>query len=255
MRSPGPGNMKFRNYASYILSFLLLTLAGCSSTQEALGPAKSGSIEYHEITGEIIPDEAMAYFIEPYVAPIRHTMNRVLTVSEGSFTRAQPEGTLGNLAADILRSRAAYEMRTRVDVAIMNNGGLRIPLPEGDITVGQIFELMPFENHITVLKFSGNQILKLAGEIAAMGGEPVSGLRMRIQDGMARDVLVGHQNVNPERFYWVATNNWMADGGGDMPTLWEPIERVDHDLLIRDAFIEYLNHQTVIQPNIDHRLR
>lgn len=249
-----PGNM-CRKSTFYLPVLVVMILVGCSSSREVIREAETTGGEQYEITHEIEPDVELASFIEPYVSPIRDHMNQVLTISEGTFSRDQPEGTLGNLTADILRSRAAYEMRTRVHIAIMNNGGLRIPLPEGEVTVGHIFELMPFDNYITLLKFTGNQILSIADELAAVGGEPVSGMRMRIQDGKARDVLVGARTVEPEMHYWVATNNWMADGGGDMPTLWEPLQRVDHELLIRDAFIYYLGSKEAIQPEMDNRLR
>ncbi|MEX0772440.1 MAG: 5'-nucleotidase C-terminal domain-containing protein [Balneolales bacterium] len=249
--------MNYRLLDCQIISVLLLfSLIGCSSSKEILDlDADSTHAENLEVTDVIKPDEEMANYLEPYAAPVREKMDHVLTVSEGSFTVSQPEGALGNLAADIIRSRATYEMRARVDIAIMNNDRLRTPLLEGEITVGHIFEMMPFANHITVLRFSGSQILDIADEIAEKGGGPVSGMRMRIQDGKARDVLIGHRQVNPGRDYWVATTDWMANGGGDMPTLWYPLERVDHELLARDAILDYLSNKSAIQPKIDYRLR
>ncbi len=241
------------------LSFLLtalLFLAYCGTTERSYDytPAQEEHI-YYDIDRTIGDDEAMSEFIAPYVRDMGRTMNRVITISEGPFERGKPEGALGNLSADIVRYRATAEMGKRVDVSVMNNGGLRVPLPEGNITVGHIYELMPFENYITVLRFSGAQLRQIAEELASVNGEAVSGIRFRITDGKARDILVDSLSVDPDRHYWVATNNWMADGGGDAPTLWEPLERWNMDVLIRDAIIEYLNGRESIAPYIDQRIR
>lgn len=211
--------------------------------------------EYIRVDDSLVPDEELHVFIREYAADLYRYMERKLTVSTGVIERGQPESPLGNLTADILMNRASREMGFQVDIALLNRGGLRIPLPEGDINVGTIYELMPFENHITMLKFNGRQIKALANELAEEGGEPISGLRMRIVDGKATDLLVGGSSVSDGKEYWVATNNWLADGGGDMPTLWKPLERIDLDVMLRDAFIEYLAHTHEIGPETDNRVR
>ncbi len=237
-----------------LLALFLLTQCGTSERIYEYQPADKDHV-YYDIDDAIEDDEAMSELIGPYVRDMGRTMNRVLTVSEGPFERGKPEGALGNLSADIVRYRAIAEMGKKVDISVMNNGGLRVPLPRGEITVGHIYELMPFENYIAVLRFTGEQIKQIANELAAVNGEAVSGIRFRIVDGKARDILVDSLSVDPERHYWLATNNWMADGGGDAPTLWEPLERRNIDILIRDAIIEYLRPRESITPYTDQRIR
>ncbi len=246
--------MKQIRLLSLLTALILLSQCGTTERSYEHHPAEEEHI-YYDIDGNIADDETMSELLGPYVRDMARTMNRVLTVSEGPFERGKPEGALGNLSADIVRYRATAEMRKRVDVSVMNNGGLRVPLPEGEITVGHIYELMPFENYIAVLRFSGEQITQIANELAAVNGEAVSGIRFRIVDGRARDILIDSLSVDPERHYWLATNNWMADGGGDAPTLWEPLERRNIDILIRDAIIEYIRARESITPHIDQRIR
>jgi 2',3'-cyclic-nucleotide 2'-phosphodiesterase (5'-nucleotidase family) len=243
----------------FALFSLLLIMISCSSSRKAVGP-EIIFIQGHEywnyrLEDHIDEDPQIQAMIGPYRSQIETELKQVLTISTGLIERDKPEGPLGNITSDILRNRATREMGETVHIAILNNGGLRVPLPAGPIKVIHIYELMPFENHIVVLKFTGDQILQLADEIAAAGGEPVSGFRFRISNGKAADVLVGNRPVQTGNTYWVATNNWLADGGGDMPTLWEPIERIDKQVLIRDAFIEYLKHISEIEPFTDSRIR
>lgn len=242
------------------LLFLMLFTAGCggsgATADENLMHERSAfSADYTPMDGEVSPDAEMQAFLEEYTEALNREMGRRITISTATIERGQPESPLGNLTADITREHASRALGREVDIAILNRGGLRTPIPEGDVTVGMIYELMPFENYITLLKFSGAQIRDIANELATEGGEPVSGLRMRIDGEQATDILVGGEPLREQQTYWLATNNWMADGGGPVPTLWSPIERRDTTTLLRDAFIESLNTQRQISPETDGRIR
>jgi 2',3'-cyclic-nucleotide 2'-phosphodiesterase (5'-nucleotidase family) len=242
---------------SLTLSTACSSLSGSAADQKRdLEHDRSGfSPEYLGVDGDIEADPEMQEFLEEYTEALNREMNRRITVSTGTIERGQPESPLGNLTADITREHASRALGREVDIALLNRGGLRTPIPEGDVTVGMIYELMPFENYITLLKFNGEQIRDIANELAVEGGEPISGLRMRIEGNRARDILVGEDPIVDDQTYWLATNNWMADGGGPVPTLWEPIERRDTTTLLRDAFIESLNTRSEISPKTDGRIR
>lgn len=244
----------------------LLTAAGSAALALGYGTgyadeapsvgAQLDSVEttYIEINDQIEPDDAYVAYIKPYANDLNKVMNRKISESRALLEVGQPESLLGNLAADILREEATRVMGQEVHVAIMNQRGLRISIPKGDVTVRTMFELMPFENHISVLKFNGEQILQIAEDLAIHGGEPVSGMTLRIEGAQAKEVTVGGEPVDPEAHYWVATNIWMANGGGMVPTLWDPLKRVDLPVLIRDTFIEYLEKREYIDPQLDGRI-
>ncbi len=210
--------------------------------------------QYIPISDAIEPAPEIAAVIRPYSIELDRIMDQLVTVSTAVMPVEQPESAVGNLAADILRTEASRRSGKDIDIALMNHRGLRIPLPKGPITVRTMFELMPFENNITLLKFTGAQIQDLADELAVYGGEPISGMRMRIVGDQGRDVTVGGEPVDPQATYWLATNVWLADGGGPLPTLWEPLERVDLPDLIRESFIEYLSKLDEISPVLDGRI-
>lgn len=251
---------KFKNYLPGVLLLSLILTGACSSSgttaEESMAYERAAfSSDYTALDGEVSPDAEIQAFLNEYAEALNREMGRRITVSTATIERGQPESPLGNLTADITREHASRALGREVDIALLNRGGLRTPIPEGDVTVGMIFELMPFENYITLLKFSGAQIRDIANELAIEGGEPVSGLRMRIEGERARDILVGGDPLRENQTYWLATNNWMADGGGPVPTLWEPIERRDTTTLLRDAFIESLNTRSEISPQTDGRIR
>jgi 2',3'-cyclic-nucleotide 2'-phosphodiesterase (5'-nucleotidase family) len=241
-----------------LLTFILSSCGNLSNNaaEQNYEHERSGfGSDYTALDGEIDADPQIQAFLSEYTEALNREMDRRITVSTATIERGQPESPLGNLTADITREHASRALGREVDIALLNRGGLRTPIPEGEVTVGMIYELMPFENYITLLKFSGEQIRDIANELAIEGGEPVSGLRMRIEENRAKDILVGEDPVVDDQTYWLATNNWMADGGGPIPTLWDPIERRDTTTLLRDAFIESLNTRREISPQTDGRIR
>lgn len=237
--------------ALWVVALLFVASCGTLGTTTA---SRSSEV-YYPVSSEISDDPEITALLAPYVNRLRSRMNQVIAWSTKPMVKGNPESTLGNLSADIVRFRAVRELGKPVHIAVVNNGGLRIPLPEGNITVGHIYELMPFENTITVLRLSGTQVREMADQIASGGGEPVSGIRFRIQDGRATDILVNYEPLQTQREYLVATNNYMADGGGDISILWEPIERIETGVLIRDAMIEYIRMQRHLDYELEQRIR
>jgi 2',3'-cyclic-nucleotide 2'-phosphodiesterase (5'-nucleotidase family) len=142
----------------------------------------------------------------------------------------------------------------------MNNGGLRIPvIYKGAITVRTIYELMPFENQLLLLKIKGSKFKELTQMIAASGGVPVSGINLVIQDKEIQTLLVQGKPFDEQKDYWVLTSDYLANGGDKYDALKNPIERVDLNKLIRDALIEMLDKMDTdgahLIPIIDGRIR
>ena len=248
-----PQKNRSRFLGVWIVLFLAITLQSCAILNS--GNQTLSNETYYQLSDEIAEDPEISALLKPYITQMNSRMNQVIAYSETEMSRGQPEGILGNMSADIVRYRAIRELGKPVHIGVVNNGGLRNPLPQGNITVGHIFELMPFENTISVLTLSGAQVQQMADQIASMGGEPVSGIRFRINDGKASDILVNYEPLNLDSFYLVATNNYMADGGGTLEVLWNPRERIDLNVLIRDAMIEYIRSRRNLDYELEQRIR
>ena len=69
-------------------------------------------------------------------------------------------------------------------MGLVNMGGLRNVLTEGAVTCGNIYEILPFENSLCVVTLKGVYLNHLFENIAARGGEGVSGVQLQItKDG------------------------------------------------------------------------
>lgn len=232
---------------------ILTFVAACGSRQVATGvhtPARvvTADASLTRIDSSIPDDPAIDSLIQPYRETFKASMSEVLAVAPQTLRTGRPEGPLGALVADIMLARARVATGLPVQIAVTNNGGLRVPLEAGEITLEDVFELMPFDNEIVVLRLTAAQIDSLANEIAAGGGEPVAGMTFTISGQGAANLLVDGEPLVPGD-YWVTTSDYLAGGGGGMPVLWKPQEIRRTGILLRDAIADSLrNARTIAIP-------
>jgi 2',3'-cyclic-nucleotide 2'-phosphodiesterase (5'-nucleotidase family) len=235
--------------------------AGCAGSRPD-APAAPGplAVTYDTVDADDPSDPAVAAVIAPYAAELRAVMDEVIATAAFEITKGGMESTLGNLAADAMLAEAnrvlVAEGAAPADLAVGNAGGLRVPIGAGPVTVGKVYELMPFENFLVVQEHTAAQIDSLAQQLARLGGEPIAGLTLAIApDGRAASVQVNGQPLDPMRTYRVATHNYLAYGGGDMPALWDPVVRAELPLTLREAFLDYFRRLGTLAPEIDGRIR
>ncbi|MBL8859032.1 MAG: bifunctional metallophosphatase/5'-nucleotidase [Planctomycetes bacterium] len=159
---------------------------------------------------------------------------------------------LGNLVADAVRDHA------RADVGLMNRGGIRADMQAGPVTRRDVFEVLPFENNIVVLKMTGAELtdmIKSSVEGKAHSGIEVSGIVIDVKvDEKGERTLTGLRTgsgaVDPEHVYRVAMNSFMADGGDAYIRKVQPGDkRTDDPALLRDVLEAlFVNKKTVTAP-------
>jgi 2',3'-cyclic-nucleotide 2'-phosphodiesterase (5'-nucleotidase family) len=193
----------------------------------------------------IQPDSQLVQIYLPYKKLLEKDMSRVLAVNKKEMVKGKPESKLTNFLADLLLEEGQKVLQQsgkdyQVDISYFNYGGIRTYLPEGEITVGKIYELMPFENELVFLKLNGNQIREFLNMVASKGGESVGGVRFSISEGKANDIIIGREPIEDEKYYWVATNDYVAEGGDDLDVFTKKEDYLKTGKLIRDIIISHL---------------
>lgn len=229
-----------RNLLLFALTTTLLT--GCSSK---VSLQKTETKEYaFSKEGNADIDSVLDKRIRPYREKMSGDMSIVLAESVHSLEKATPESRLGNMVSDacMLQCTQRYQPADgkAPDFLVLNNGGLRKGLPKGNITKGDIFELMPFENELVVLTLNGESVKKIFNFIASKDGAPVSGVRFQIQDKQAVNISIQGVAFDSTRTYTVATSDYLANGGDQFSMLADPIRRESSGLKVRDAIMQYL---------------
>ena len=247
--------IRFFRYLGVLLVFSAVSCTQAPTELLNLFGLNLSTHEYSEIDENLIVDPEVEALIEKHRKGLILELQEVVTIADGDFIKSKPESAMGNLMADILRRWAMHLEGRYIDIGLVNYGGIRTNLSAGPITKGAVFEVMPFENYLTLVELSGTKVLELAAEVAARNGDMISGMRMRIVDGQAKDVIVGSGGVDASKTYWVATNSYVADGGDNYKSLQNPLQRKDLNVLIREVIIEYMKSKKSISPTIDGRIR
>ena len=153
------------------------------------------------------------------------------------------------------------------DISIQNGGGVRVDLPQGDVSVEKIYTVLPFKNTLVQLKVTGQEIKNVledamdgvankkntgsypyAGglqwdvDLSKNKGERVSNLKVRNAEGQ-------YVALNPAQTYQVITINFLADGQ-DFYDSFKNItgeRRVEVGLDYADAFLKYAESAKVLK--------
>lgn len=130
------------------------------------------------------------------------------------ITRAHDtESAEGNLFCDLMLAA-----RPDAQVSLTNGGGLRADLPAGELTYGQLFEALPFDNRFAIVEITGKDLHKLVTSNLEHGGAFLSwgGLtaKARCKGGkLDVQIIVGGKRLAEGTTYKLATSDFLASGG------------------------------------------
>lgn len=207
--------------------------------------ADKPTYQQYAINSDIVSDPEIEAYYQPHKQQLEAEMNRVIGSSalDMARNRSMPETIIGNFFTHALLQEGRKH-DPEIDFSFATKDGMRTDLPQGDITIGNIFELMPFENQLVILELSSDKVEELAQFIAATAGQPVSGIRLHISDGKATQITIGGQALEPGKTYKLLTYDYIANGGDHVRGLDQPIQRRDLPQKVREALIEHVQGLT-----------
>ena len=204
----------------------LSLLLGLLCVAPLLGQARSTHAEVLPVNADLPEDEAILKVIAPLAAEIKASFGQPLVEApQGVFRgRRGEENLLGYWVADAMRTSATHLTGAPVPFAITNAGGLRANLRPGPLKVGDIFEMMPFENELVVIELTGAEVIQAIKEgIARRGGEPCSGVKAVIGGPPEAPTCTitwdDGRPIDPAAVVKVATSDYLFGGGDSIPTL------------------------------------
>jgi len=230
------------------LSIAVLLLSACSKKQYVhVADIDTDYIRVNKYAAK--EDKTVKDMISPYKEQLDAEMNVVLGEIADDMVKSRPNSNLGNWFADLLQTIANIEFDGYVDFAVQNYGGLRVPvMAKGELTVGDIYEVMPFDNKLVILNLSGEKTLMLLNRIADYGGWPISSnLKMSIENDKATDITIKGEPFDIKKTYRVALPDYTANGG-DRCVFLKDEPQEDNDKMIRDLIIEYFQNNPPTEP-------
>lgn len=160
-------------------------------------------------------------------------------------TRGEYESLLGTFVTKLLRDQSIFYFKKEVDVAIMNHhGGLRAPINKGPITLGEVFEVMPFENEMMLLQIPGDTLVQTIQFIGQTGRSMIWPVSYHVAASGVENILVDGKEIDPNRMYTLSVSDYLANGGSGFELL-KPLKRLDvPSLKLRDMIITEIRQQT-----------
>lgn len=241
---------------SYLwLGALAVAFVGCQAPLKLskISPQKNISIK------ENLPSDAkIDLTIAPYKKEMERQMNAKVSHTNIELTKTGNNSTLGALLADYTLQGAEEWARQNAlptpDAAVINIGGIRSTIGKGDILVKHIFEVMPFENEVVIVKIKGTDIQGLFDYYAqTQKNNPVSRLLIEIHQGQVAKALVNGQPIDLNRDYYIATSDYLALGGDNMKFFGKG-ELISTGIKLRDLFIQKFKEHTEVSIPTDVRL-
>lgn len=191
------------------------------------------------------PEPQMEAIVAKYKTSVDSIMRIVIGTSSQYMEARRPGSLLTNLSADMIKSEAATVFNTPVDLAITNIGGIRNPMLQGEITLGTVYSIFPFDNTLCLIKLKGSDLRELFDIIASRKGEAVShGVHLTIADGKASDLTLDGAPIDDNRIYTIATIDYVANGGDHLTPCLKATERKDSATFLRDIVINYIKRET-----------
>lgn len=190
------------------------------------------------------------------IGPIK---NEIIGNTIGDLPHQRDQvSVLGQWVTDIMRQK------TNADIAFQNGGGLRTSIPAGEVTVGKLWEVIPFDNTLFLLDMKGSRIMKVL-EYGINNPKlqciQYSGIKVKYDSSLPAGsqivevTLPDGSPLDPGRTYRVVTNDFLAEGGDGYSMFKEGKNIVNTSHLTRQVLIEEIKRLKVIDFTGDDRLQ
>jgi 2',3'-cyclic-nucleotide 2'-phosphodiesterase (5'-nucleotidase family) len=201
-------------------------------------------------------------FIKPYRDHINKDLDSVLAYCPETLDKSTGkwQTTIGCLLADVCVQRGNLVFKSRenktIDMCLLNHGGIRAILPKGNVTSRTAFEIMPFENNLVVIALKGEQIQDIAAYIIKeKKPQPLSGMTFTItKEKTAKNILIQGKPLDINKVYYVATNDYLANGGDSMSFFAKGVQKFDLNYKLRNVLIDYFKEVDTIPAPKDIRI-
>ena len=191
------------------------------------------------------------------VAPIKNEPVGKAAVTLAHNTKEVQVTLMGQWASDVMRKAA------KADIAIQNGGGLRRDIPAGDVTMGIMYELMPFDNTLFTMDLTGKQVREalehgIMPESFAPG--QFSGVTVKYDSSKAKGEriievrMLDGSLLDDNKIYKLVTNDFQAGGGDGYVMFKNGKNSVDTGIPVRDALVNEIRSKGTISPVDDGRM-
>ncbi|WP_299536407.1 5'-nucleotidase C-terminal domain-containing protein [Ulvibacterium sp.] len=242
----------------FVVFITIGCLLACHQNPPVLSQIKASQLQ---IDDSLPSYDSVETFLHPYSRRLNQVLDSALAYAPKKISKGDGEynTTAGNLLADIMMSetRPIFKSRTGkdIDFVLFNHGGIRSILSKGKVSARNAYEVMPFENTVTVVALQGTSVRDLVSYLVrAKRAHPISGMQVVLnRDGSLKSASIQGKPIDGTRIYYIATSSYLVSGGDNMIFFREAIEVFETDYKIRNMLIDYFGKVDTLNPKIDNR--
>ena len=236
-----------------------LCLVSCKEkTSLAVSHIKAKQIA---VAADIEEDPKITAFIQPYKKHIDKEMNSVLSFTPKTLSKndGQLNTAIGNMEADAVLEMATPIFQEReqksIDAVLLNHGGIRSIISKGNITTKTAFNIMPFENELVIVGIKGKHLHAMFDYLAQnKTAHPLAGMQLILdKNGSIKSKKIQGKNLEDDRLYYIATNDYLMEGGDRMDFFKKKETATYIDYKLRNLFLDYFKKHDTINPLRDQR--
>jgi 5'-nucleotidase len=224
------------------------------------------------IDGQVVEDETIVARVSELGLPLDEIRNKIVAEAavvingDSAVCRVQ-ECSLGNLIADAMLDRVKNQ---GVSIAIANSGGIRASIDAGDVTMGEVLTVLPFQNTLSTFEVSGqtvidalengvSQVEEIKGRFPQVAGLQFSwDASVAPNEGRIQAVSVKDGDawvaIDPAATYKLVSNNFVR-GGGDGYKMFITAENVyDFGPDLAEVLADYMADTGPVKPYTDGRI-
>ena len=246
---------KRANTSYFVILLTLLTLFSCTTQKKNIYEIEGKKININETQ---TVNSSIENFIAPYRNHITNDLDSILAYNPVAQEKSKGkwQTNIGNFFAETtlnLSDPIFYKRENKnIDFCLLNHGGIRSIIPKGNVTSRTAYEIMPFENSVTVVGLNSNEVKMLADYILKeKKPHPLAGIGIYTdkEENSVVDIKIKGIPLEENKTYYVATSDYLANGGDNMIFFRDSKIKYDLDYKIRNLFIDYFKEIDTI-PNI-----
>lgn len=204
--------------------------------------------ELYKRVDKLSDDEEVKGIYDKWNEKLKPILDEVIGKTDVELSHDKNLGVslLGEWACDVMRKEAGTE------IAVTNGGGLRTSIPAGNITMGKLYEVMPFDNTLVKMQLKGSDLKKViengidnknVGWIQLSGVKVYYNPQAEAGNRITSMRLLDGKKIEDDKLYSVVTNDFMADGG-DGYDFKGAVNKIDTGVPIRDALVKNIKDLT-----------
>jgi 2',3'-cyclic-nucleotide 2'-phosphodiesterase (5'-nucleotidase family) len=162
-------------------------------------------------------DPKLSKYVEKKRRQMDKQMQVVIAHTDAELESFAPESPLSNFLTDLLLNEASKYIKDtafdNLDLSMLNFGGIRTSMPGGNVTVGDIYRISPFDNYLTFIVLKGSELRKALGRFTDQFNAPYAGATIVYKQKKPVEITVQGNLIDDNRLYTLVTVDFISEGG------------------------------------------